>query len=95
MGMLAIKKVKLTDRHLSPGRTKHTLSDSEGVRLFPQFTSLAITQADGDSGYYLMHLCDSGLGTDTWHESLEDALNQAEWEFGVLPDEWTDVHEPF
>jgi hypothetical protein len=36
------------------------------------------------------------LGTDnTWHETLEHALGQAAWEFGVLPEEWTDVQEPF
>jgi hypothetical protein len=84
MGMVAIKKVTLKKHHLSPGRTKHTLSDSKGVRPFPPFTSLAITRYGEESGYYLMHICDNNLGTDTWHETLEDALGQAEWEFGVL-----------
>jgi hypothetical protein len=95
MGMLAIKRVKLTHHHLNPSRTKHTLSDSTGVRPFPPFTSLAITQYGDDPGYYLMHICDNNLGTDTWHETLKDALHQAEWEFAVLPEEWTDVREPF
>lgn len=95
MGMVAIKRVTLSDHHLSPGRTKHTLSDGAGARPFPPFTSLAITQYSGDAGYYLMHICDNHLGTDTWHETLEDALYQAEWEFGVMPEEWADVHEPF
>ena len=95
MGMTAIKRVKLTDHHLTPGRAKHTLVDSDGVRPFPPFTSLTITQSTDDPGFYLMHLCDDHLGTDTWHETLEDALHQAEWEFGVLPEEWTDIQEPF
>ena len=29
-----------------------------------------------------------GTGTDTWHQNLEDALHQAEWEFGVGDHEW-------
>lgn len=93
--MIAIKKVTLREHHLSPGRTKHTLSDSNGVSPFPPFTSLAITRYLDGSGYYLMHICENHLGTDTWHETLEDALHQAEWEFGVLAEEWTDVEEPF
>jgi hypothetical protein len=26
--------------------------------------------------------------TDTWHESLEQAMDQANFEFGLLPNEW-------
>jgi hypothetical protein len=95
MGMVAIKKVTLKEHHLSPSRTKHILSDSNGVRPFPPFTSLTVARYGEEPGYYLMHICDNSLGTDTWHETLEEALHQAEWEFGVLPEEWTDVQEPF
>jgi hypothetical protein len=91
--MIAIKRVVLSERHLLPGRTKHTLIDSKGAREFPPFTSLEIAQHSGDSGYYLLHLCEGGEGTDTWHENLDDALYQAEWEFGVRPEEWTDADE--
>jgi hypothetical protein len=93
--MIAIKKVLLNENHLSPGRTKHTLSDSNGTRPFPPFTSLAIAHYPGQPGYWLMYSCDNGLGTDTFHESLEDALGQAEWEFAVRPEEWIEVNEPF
>jgi hypothetical protein len=93
MGMVTIKKVTLKEHHLSPGRTQHSLSDSDGVRPFPPFTSLAITRYGEDPGYYLMHICDENLGTDTWHETLEDALHQAEWEFDVRPEEWIEVQE--
>jgi hypothetical protein len=95
MGMVTIKKVKLKEHHLSPGRMEHTLHDSTGVRHFPPFTSLAITRSGDDTGYYLMHLCDNHIGTDTYHETLTEALRQAKWEFGVLAEEWTDVLEPF
>jgi hypothetical protein len=95
MGMTAIKKVRLKAHHLSPGRTEHAFSDGSGTRPFPPFTSLAITRLNDEPGYYLMHLCDNHFGTDTHHATLEEALHQAEWEFGVLPEEWADVQEPF
>jgi hypothetical protein len=93
--MIAIRKIKLQNHHLSPGRTKHRIVDNQGARDFPPFTALAITQSPGESGCYLMHLCDDGQAADTWHENLEDALHQAEWEFGVKPAEWQEVNEPF
>jgi hypothetical protein len=26
---------------------------------------------------------------DTWHQTMEEAAAQADWEFGVEPEEWT------
>jgi len=93
--MIAIKKVVLNERHLRPGRTKHRLSDSQGLRDFPPFVSLVITRYPEDPGFYLMHVCEDGQGADTWHETLDDALNQAEYEFGVKIEERIEVNEPF
>jgi len=45
-------------------------------------------QFEGDGGFYLMYVPESGTGTDTWHQSIDDALHQAEWEFDVKPGEW-------
>jgi hypothetical protein len=42
-----------------------------------------------------MYLCENGQGTDTFHLTLDDALHQAEYEFGVRPEEWINVREPF
>lgn len=42
-----------------------------------------------------MHMCEDGGYADTYHESVEDAVSQAEWELGVQPDEWTETYEPF
>jgi hypothetical protein len=93
--MIAVKRVLLGPQHLSPGRTVHRLSNSKGARPFPPFKSLEIAHYPNSEGYYLFHLCGDGLGTDTWHESLEDALHQAEWEFEVKPNEWEDIYEIF
>ena len=94
MDWVIIKRVKLQPHHLNPGRTRHTLRDGNEATPFPPFTSLEIAQYPGDQGYYLLHICDEHLSTDTWHETLEDALHQAEWEFEVRPEEWTDVNAP-
>src|SRR6202047_3181974 len=93
--MIAVKRVLLGQQHLSPGRTVHRISDSKGIRSFPPFKSLVIAHYPESTGYYLFHLCADGPGTDTWHDSLEDALHQADYEFEVKPDEWEDIHEIF
>ena len=53
--------------------------------------SLEIAQFPTDSGFYLLHICASGEIADTWHETVEDAMHQAEFEFGVHKDEWVSV----
>jgi hypothetical protein len=86
-----IKRVVLNEHHLRLGRTKHTLHDTQGIREFPPFVSLEIAQYQGETGYYLLHLCETGQGTDSWHPSLDDALHQAEYEFDVRKEEWTEI----
>jgi hypothetical protein len=53
---------------------------------------LEIVQLLPDSGYYLLYVDekDSEM-TDTWHESIERAMDQANFEFGLLPSEWKHV----
>ena len=47
------------------------------------------THYDGDSGFYLFYLDKSGKEqTDTYHESIEGAFKQAEFEFGVKKEYW-------
>jgi len=89
-----IKRVDLNDGHLRPGRTKHYLCGPNGGREFPAFTSLVIAQYPGDSGYYLLHLCDDGTGTDTHHSTMEEAFHQAAYEFDVKPEEWINISNP-
>ena len=91
--MIAIKKVVLKERHLRPGRTKHFLCDSQGKSEFAPFTSLEIAQYPGDSGFYLLHLCENGKGTDTYHATLNDALHQAEFEFEVRAEGWDETQK--
>jgi hypothetical protein len=51
--------------------------------------SLQIVKYPDDVEYYLLYLDKEGNElTDTYHDQLEDALAQAEWEFSVSPEQW-------
>ena len=71
---VALKRVMLGTHHLRPGRTRHSVNGRD----FPPFVSLEIAQYPGDSGFYLLHICANGAMADTYHESIEDAMHQAE-----------------
>jgi len=89
------RKIKLKPHHRPTGKTRHTeaviTADNDvipGPEL-PAPHALAITQLPGDFGHYLLYLDENGQEiTDTYHESLQDALEQARWEFNVEPDDW-------
>jgi len=91
--LTTIKRVELRARHHA-SLTKHTISDGKSKRDFPPFVKLVIAAYPGEKSCYLFHICADGQAADTWHETLADALDQAEWEFGVTPDEWTTPDSP-
>jgi hypothetical protein len=95
MSFSVLKKVELKNHHYRPGRTKHSHTDGKNMTEFPPFVSLKIAQHPGDSGFYLLHIPEKGMVADTWHNDIEEALHQAEYEFDVKPDEWQDVNEQF
>jgi hypothetical protein len=44
--------------------------------------------------FYLLYLDAAGDEmTDTWHQTFDDALHHAEFEFSVKPSEWRRVTE--
>jgi hypothetical protein len=90
-GLIRIKRVLLGPHHLNPGRTKHSIADGNSVRPFPPFQSLEIAHDPDTKGYFLFHICADGQVADTWHDSLKGAIQQAEWELEVKPDEWIDI----
>ena len=91
--MLVLKRVQL-ESHQHVSRTRHTVSDDGGERAFPPFTELVIAADPGATSCYLFHVCADGQVADTWHLSVEDALSQAEWEFGIQPDDWSTPDQP-
>jgi hypothetical protein len=53
-----------------------------------------IAQETGDPGFLLFYLDEAGdLITETYHETLQKAYEQAEWEFRVPVQAWTDVYD--
>jgi hypothetical protein len=83
-------------RKLSTSRTTRQyygspLAPHEQVPV-PEPAALRIVQYDDDGGFYLLYLdSDCVELTDTWHETLDDAKRQAEFEFGVQLDEWPEA----
>ncbi|WP_298061255.1 hypothetical protein [uncultured Campylobacter sp.] len=70
---------------MATGNTAHYDSDT----ILPQPSALSIIQYGGDSGFYLFYLNESEKEqTDTYHESIEGAFKQAEFEFGVKKEDW-------
>ncbi len=69
----------------SPSKTRHSINGIE----VSKFKKLEFAHYDGEDGYYLLYAPIEGTGTDTWHQNLEDAFHQAQWEFGVQREEWT------
>lgn len=71
------------------GHTRHTLSGKDVGTV----SALRIMQYDGDPGFYLVYFDsqDKEL-TDTYHETMEGAMAQAQWEFDVTPEHWNLCH---
>jgi hypothetical protein len=86
-------RVMLSPDHLPTDKTRHYL----GGTLAPVPKELRIVKYSDDNGYYLFYCHDNGVEfTDTYHETLEKAMLQAEWEFQIRPHEWeraTDLSE--
>jgi hypothetical protein len=78
-------EIKLGRSHKPTGKTHHYRG---GVECSPP-AELRIVQFSEDSGFYLLYIDDRGVElTDTYHETVDEAKAQAEFEFNVKPDEW-------
>ena len=80
-----VRQIRLGAHHRPTGKTRHFRGGKElSVPVY-----LQIVRISGDLGWYLLYLDDEWRElTDTYHESIEAALEQAKWEFGVKPEEW-------
>lgn len=85
-----LKSVELTPEHPETGFTRHYF----GAQILPKPVTLQIVQYPGKEGFYLFYLDAKGeIQNDTFHESLEGAMEQAQLEFLIKPDEWKDSFE--
>jgi hypothetical protein len=81
-----LRHVRLGPSHPPTGKTRHCDMVGGSLRLPSE---LRIVQYGGDSCFYLLYCDVSGRAlTDTYHDAIEGALSQAEWEFCAKPDEW-------
>jgi hypothetical protein len=82
--------VRLAKQHVPTGKTKHSYGAPDGPRHpLPTPVLLRIVQYDGDSGVYLFYCDESGREmTDTWHDDVEQAMAQADFEFSVAQTDW-------
>jgi hypothetical protein len=83
--MEVLLEVRLADRHRPTGHTRH-LKDGQPVA--PP-VSLRIARDSNSDGVFLLYLdADDEEQTDTWHQSIGDAQDQASLEFGVQQSDW-------
>jgi hypothetical protein len=83
-GSPVVAYARLDGRQRPTGNTRHL---ANGTLLGPA-AGLAICRL-ADGGFYLFG-CDAGWNpiTDTWHETLDDALHQAEFEYEGVGSTW-------
>jgi hypothetical protein len=83
--------VVLRAEHVPTGFTRHVdvLPDGTEEVVRPP-SRLRIIREEGDPGVLLLYEDESGKWlSDTYHETVEDAMAQAELEFTVRPEDWT------
>jgi len=78
----------------APRMTEEEL-DAKATEAPSEASALPQPKGRWRNGKYLMYEPETGQGTDTHHETLEDALSQAQWEFNVLPSEWIKTERPY
>ena len=93
--LTTIRRVALGPYHRQPARVGATIHSEGTARPVPPFVALQIARYPGEESCYLFHLAKDGEGTDTFHESLGEALDHAEHLYGVEKTEWVDVNFVF
>jgi hypothetical protein len=68
------------------GLARRRAASSQGKCREPQHQ--ATFRADGKVRMTRRLSCREALVSDTWHETVEDALHQAEFGYGVAPGAW-------
>jgi hypothetical protein len=79
----------------STGKTRHsigTLIDGVPTPVEELPTSEWVEISEEDGAFYLFHLDADGVCfADTWHPTLDEAKQQASFEFGIEPEDWIEA----
>jgi hypothetical protein len=87
MDYKVIKEI-LLEYKVPTGKTKHFAGSEE----LPPASKLQIIQYEDDEGFYLFYLDSTGeVMTDTYHTTIDGAIEQADWEYGIKQDEWVNI----
>jgi hypothetical protein len=86
----AVKYRRIAKAVVEADRVTNKTRHYRNGRLLPAPQSVEIVQlVPAAPGYYLLYFDSDGAEmTDTWHESVASAMEQAKFEFGLLPTEW-------
>jgi hypothetical protein len=85
---IVLREILLESWHRPTGATRHYEGDQE----LPSPSGLRIVSYPEDPGFYLLYLDMSGEElTDTYHSTLEGALQVAKDEFGIDPADWKSI----
>lgn len=93
--LMTIKQIALCPHHRQPARVGTIIHGGGITRPVPPIVALQIARYPGEESCYLFHFAKNGEGTDTFHESLEEAVDHAEQLYGVSRAEWGNVNFPF
>ena len=87
-GARVLRRSVIDERHRTTGNCRQVV----GTELQGLAAGLAICQYAGETACYLFG-CDAEWNTvtDTWHETLEQALQQAEFEYEGVSATWNVV----
>lgn len=82
---IVLNHVVLGSPNAPTGKTQHYA----GSQAIPAASLLKIARYADEEGCYLLHFDNAGNElTDTFHESVEEAMAQAEWEYQVKSGDW-------
>jgi hypothetical protein len=87
-----LRRVQLQAHHHTTD-SQYTLVTESGRRSFSdsEFIRLEIAAYPGEQSCYMFHIAADGNGTDTFHSSIDDAIDFAQEQYGVQPDEWSSI----
>lgn len=81
------------DVRLQTGMTVHSAATSHGVERCETPVWVEIVQQD-DAFYLLRKNAYGESIADTWHLTLEEAKEQAAFEYGIIERDWLETPEP-
>jgi hypothetical protein len=82
---ILLRRIVLSATHRPTGQVRHF----RWGELLPPPYELRIVKYEDAPGYYLFYCNENGTEmSDTYHDSIQQAMEQAKSEFNVLPNEW-------